>query len=166
MPMRDHNCCFMYLKKRETTGANGGQRGPMWTNWGIVNGVQWGPTGANARSQLLLHVFKATGDNGSQWGPTGTNGGQWRHGGQRGPMGSMGPSRHHPPYLLTQTRTSQPEGWCEDTASRHHGTRAVRGRGPPIVREPNTRRLEPAGVFGIPRRPGPGTPSFFSTRGE
>ena len=37
---------------------------------------------------------------------------------------------------------------------------------PPIVREPNTRRLEPAGVFGIPRRPGPGTPSFFSTRGE
>jgi hypothetical protein len=30
----------------------------MGTNWGIANGVQWGPTGANARSQLLLQVFK------------------------------------------------------------------------------------------------------------
>ena len=37
---------------------------------------------------------------------------------------------------------------------------------PPTVRELNTRSSVASGVFGIERKAGPGTPYFFSTRGE
>ena len=37
---------------------------------------------------------------------------------------------------------------------------------PPTVRELNTRSSPVPGVFGIERKAGPGTPYFFSTRGE